>query len=640
MQKQLPKTGSAMSHWRRPFLARPLIVVGSAALLVLLLSGGILIWYLDVQPGHQVIITNGADRWANDTNTTAGSIPFNAPETLQIPVDPAFTAYYRAHAGAKLLGVPVTPGFPIAQGWIQFFTANALLLPGGHQAASTNRSQAEKQIDGLLPDGLKDTHTGIIQLPLLHALLAVGSQVPAGGGLTYADLRDATKADQMKPAPATNSAFPTSASQGFLNQGMFIQTGTRDGQKVGHVIPAPLWAYMTRHDVSPDGWQADFGAPLTDALPFANVQYGVSHRLLIQAFWRGALIMDRDVKDAAGQPLIQPLDTGVAYLKTLTPPAPVLGGRPSIWATGDIGIMSAPNTGIPTAHVGQNFPLRLLGDAQWNAGTLWYHVEWKGPKSSGAGWAPAIGTTFTAPGSAAAWASFDLLSSSLAQYLKSQGATTSAVVYDLTRQQYYMEPNLVNNRYFMGQAIKLPVVLAFLAMREQQGRRPGNEEIELMKTMMQDASDDAGEELYNEIGRALGLKEYLQRIGIAGLEPENDDLVYSVAKPLAMVQLFTLLYEGKVLTGEDRALVFALLQGVQADQQVGVGDTQPQGAAVAVKDGWVVGTDGLWAMNSSGIVTVGGETYIIAVSSAHLPRLEDGQAIARQVCARVAALLP
>ena len=44
----------------------------------------------------------------------------------------------------------------------------------------------------------------------------------------------------------------------------------------------------------------------------------------------------------------------------------------------------------------------------------------------------------------------------------------------------------------------------------------------------------------------------------------------------------------------------------------------------ALKDGWVPGPDGLWAVNSSGIVTLGGETYLIAVHTQHLSALERG----------------
>ena len=58
-----------------------------------------------------------------------------------------------------------------------------------------------------------------------------------------------------------------------------------------------------------------------------------------------------------------------------------------------------------------------------------------------------------------------------------------------------------------------------------------------------------------------------------------------------------------------------------------------------MKDGWVPGPDNLWAMNSSGIVTVGSETYIIAVYTQHENELQDGWNITDHVCGAVGQLL-
>lgn len=307
-----------------------------------------------------------------------------------------------------------------------------------------------------------------------------------------------------------------------------------------------------------------------------------------------------------------------------------------------------------TAQPNQRFPRPLVGLSMLAAlaallsASVWAVGRGAQPDntpmltSGAARWANDHHTTaaripFPAP-DRAAWASFDLLSPDLAQYLASQGNRAAAVVYDLTRQQYYgYHPD---NQYLMGHSVRLPILMAFLAMTEQQHRRPGQEEMKLLTAMMENADEDAGEQIYDEIGRGVGLAEYIDRLGITGLEPDNCEWMYSFAKPLAMVQLLTLLDEGKVLTPQDRQLVFSLLEPAAPNQQIGVGDTRPQGAAVAVKDGWVLGTDNRWAMNTSGIVTVGSETYIIAVYSAHLDSLEEGQTIVRQVSARVAALLP
>ncbi len=106
-----------------------------------------------------------------------------------------------------------------------------------------------------------------------------------------------------------------------------------------------------------------------------------------------------------------------------------------------------------------------------------------------------------------------------------------------------------------------------------------------------------------------------------------------------MVKLLTHLYDGSILTASDRQLALYLMEHIQSNQQAGVGDTAPSGATVAMKDGWVVGPDGLWDMNSSGIVTVGQETYIISVYTQDQYSLENGQAIVRYVCGSVASLL-
>jgi hypothetical protein len=552
---QLPGIIPKKMRWPGLLASRPWVTLGTLAVVVALLGSSA--WLVFPALQQRVTVTNGADRWASDQRATAAAIPFAAPAASQIPIDPAFSAYYQARDGAQTLGAPITPGFATPQGWMQFFTGNALLLPGLHRSAARQGSQAAQQIASLMQNGLQDRHSGVVLLPLLQSLLTLGSQAALeNGGLTYIDLRSATHPDQMTPAPAPGQT-----------QGVFIPEGTRGGQQIGHTIPAALWAYINQRDVSPDGWQTDVGLPLTEAIPFVTVRYGVTHHMLAQAFWRGALVLDRDAS-AGGQPMIQPMDSGVAYLQTV-------------------------NLGAP------------------------------------------ISSASAIPAASAPWAAMSQLSPDLARYLASQGSNTAAVVYDLTRQRSYASD--LSRQYPMGQSIDVPIALAFLAMKEQQGQRPTANELSELQAMM--TTPDVGEALYDAIGRALGLREYLNQIGITGLTPENDDELYTLTHPLAMVQMLTLLEEGKVLNAPDRAFVLSLLKHPAPNQQAGVGDTSPQGASVAMKDGWVMGTDDRWAMNSSGIVTVGGETYVIAVFSAHLNALSDGQEIARQVCARVASLL-
>jgi beta-lactamase class A len=258
---------------------------------------------------------------------------------------------------------------------------------------------------------------------------------------------------------------------------------------------------------------------------------------------------------------------------------------------------------------------------------LWYHVQWSTAQPVGDGWVEDSLLTFDSPGNMASWASFDALLPTLAAYLAGIGGNVDAVVYDTTRQCYYTYN--ASAQFITGSSMKVPIMLTFLAMTEREGREPAENEMYLLTTMIENSNNDSASALYyGEIGGAVGVANYLQSIGVTGLNPDPNAWGYSLITPQSMANLLTLLYDGQILTARDRSLAFFLMEHIEPDQQVGVGDTAPPGAVVAMKDGWLPGPDGLWAMNSSGIV------YIHK-----LKLLEDGQAIARRIFGSVASLL-
>ena len=616
-------------------LPRKMVFISvSLVCLVALLGAGIL---HSVFSQNKTVITDGATRWIGDTTRTAPTFSISVPSSAQAPaVAPQFHGYYTAHAGAQTLGTPITPVFPVSQGWIQYFVSGALLLPN-KQANSTGGM--DEDLTALLRAGLTDQVTGVVLLPLAQSLLTVGSLAQIGGagsGLTYVDLRQAMQPASMVLAPSARKKG--GATQQSAQGATFVQDGTRNGQPLGHLVPAVLWQYINRPSVSPDGWQQDIGKPLTEAIPFTMTVQGQKHSMLAQVFWREIVLVDLGGSAASSQPVVQPAQSGLDYLRTLGPPAIVLGSQRTIWARGDTTLLAAPGAGTATAHVGQQFPLTLLGDVTWNNGTLWYHVKWSAPKSTGQGWAPAVGTTFDSPGKVPAWASFDVLSPDLASYLASIGGNVNAVVYDETRQRYYTYN--AGAQFIMGSSIKVPIMLTFLNMTESQGRAPDDDEMNLLTTMIENSDNDsAGILYYDTEGGAPAVASYLQSIGISGMDPDCCAFGYSLTTPLAMVNLLALLHDGKILTADDRSLALSLMSQIESDQQVGVGDSAPDGATWEMKDGWLPGPDDLWAMNSSGIMTKGGETYIIAVYSQEQNSLEDGQTIVQHVCDAVASLL-
>ncbi|MGH2485669.1 MAG: serine hydrolase, partial [Ktedonobacterales bacterium] len=389
---------------------------------------------------------------------------------------------------------------------------------------------------------------------------------------------------------------------------------------------------------APDGWQTDFGDPLSEALPVTASVQGSVHHLLVQVFWRGIVVEDRSVTDADGDPVVTRLDTGVAYLRTFGPPSVMVRGGTPVWGLADAAALTAPDSGRALAHVGLNFPFTATGETRWTSSGLWYHVRWKTSHSQGDGWMPAIAVTFSTPPAGSPWlASFDALSPDLANYLNSQGPNASVVVYDLTRGQYYTYN--AGSPFIMASSAKVPIMLTFLTMTESQSREPDDNEMYLLTTMIENSDNNSAQALFDEICGAPAMANFLSSVGVGGIAPDPDAWGYSTTTPMAMVQLLTMLQTGKVLTAQDRGLAFNLMENIQSDQQTGVGDTAPAGATVALKDGWVPGPDNLWAMNSSGIVTLGSETYIIAVYTQEQNQLQDGWTITQHVCGGVGQLL-
>ncbi len=584
---------------------------------------------------QQILVTNGSTQWSTDKHTT----PLAAPQILIRPqmlsVSPLFASYYGQNGVAADLGKPLTSAFPVVQGWLQFFNAGALFLP---TTLETYIPQDRKnELGKIISADTRHVTGGIVRLTLLQALLSVGSLAPVGGEgstLTYASLRNATKSQYMVPEQMPASMAANTYTRASMTQSTFIRGGILGGKSVGHVISAPFWSYINSLD--PKHWQQDIGVPLTEALPFTVTENGVLHHMLVQVFSYTGLVVDGD-SSSSDSPAIYPLNIGMDYLRTFGLPDVRLKAKQSLWSQGDSILFDGPGTGHAIAHIGQNSPLVTLGNTQWLNGMLWYNVQWNTTSGTFTGWVDANTVTFTATASAFVQASFDVLSPDLKAYLDDIGPSVGVVLYDVTHSTYYTYNS--STQFIVASSMKVPIMLTFLDSVEQQGREPDDDEMNLLTTMIENSNNDSASTLFEAVGGASGIAGYMQKIGVAGLSPDDDSWGYSLITPQTMVDMLTMLYQGKILNEEHRVLALNFMENIEADQQAGIGDTAPLGATVAMKDGWVTGPDNLWAMNSSGIVTTSKETYIISVYTQEQSSLDDGQAIARHICGTVASLL-
>jgi beta-lactamase class A len=576
--------------------------------------------------------------------TTPARLDFSRATSDPPPVSPLFGAYYASHAGTVFLGTPVTPAYRISQGVVQFFMSGALLLPGGRRETSPGESAIQGDFtdfgdldQAAFADGVSDSSTGIVRLPLLYALLLDGSTLPidgAGSSLTYAGLRNAVETKTLVPEPSERRQQRKGVPrEPIADGGVFITEGSSGSLPVGHTILSNIWSYITRPDISLQGWKTDFGIPLSEARSFAVSQGSSTTHPQIQVFAHAALV----VREGS----IQPLDTGLAFLETLGAPTPLVGSTLNVWGTSawaDTPVLAMPATGTAVLQIGLNYRLTLDGDFRWIQGVLWYKVRWKDGPALGEGWISADETTIVAPGAGSpVWSSFAPFSSQLTHYLAGQGSRVSAVVYDLTGDRYYLFN--VPKLFYMASSVKVPIMLALFSQLEQQHREPNAGEMSLLTTMIENSDNDSAQALFDEIGGAPGLDNFMHAVNIANFSAFQHAWGYSTVSPLAMVRLLALLHDGTILTAEDRGLALGLMENIESDEQVGVGDTVPSGTTIAMKDGWVVAPDELWVMNTSGIVTRGHETYVISVYTQEDSSLEEGWQIAETVCSLAAEKL-
>ncbi len=593
-------------------------------------------------------IPRGASAWVNATAHTPLSAANASFGAQAYPVDPQFAAAYATRGGESALGPAITPSFDSNLGLVQVVANGALLrtsaTPSSNGAATNTDAQADATItpDQLGPelarDGDIDTTSGVEWLPLSHTLLTGGSAATIGGAgsaLTYASLRQATLPVALEPAPSSagkikaNAPLPQTITTGA---NAFVVEGMRDGKLVGHSIPAAIWSYINQAQVAPHGWLRDIGEPLTEPLSVTTTgSDGQPHHLLAQAFWQTIIISDVDAPQAT---TMEPV--GLDYLRTFGAPAahPTAGAR--LWTTQDGSLRTSPGASAVAVGLNSNAPITLTGSAQWEQGALWYAANWSTPSRHGSAWIPATALSATQP-SGPATAGFDALSPSLVSYLGGFDSDVGAVVYDVTRNTVYSyQPT---QRFIMASSAKVPLLVSYLTMIESQGRGPNSYEMSVMSAMIENSDNNAAQVIYDTIGYDAGQQAYMHSWGITDYTSDPNGWGWGQWSPSDMAHLLTLLQQGKVLNSSDRALAFQLMESIESDQRFGVGDTAPANATVAMKDGWVTGPDGAWAVNTSGIVTVGKETYIITVYTGEQNSFGSGQDIVNHVCGAVAKAL-
>jgi beta-lactamase class A len=309
------------------------------------------------------------------------------------------------------------------------------------------------------------------------------------------------------------------------------------------------------------------------------------------------------------------------------------------WTTRSLALLArAGDDRSVSVHVGKAFPLELTARHRTLGRDIWAEARWKTPGRSGTAWIPLDAVTRTDPERTPS-ASLDALDADLYRYVRSFGTRVGVQVWDRTGGMIYTHN--ASRRYLVASSIKVEILAWFLSTVERQGREPTARERSLLAAMIRRSDNAAAGYFYDLLGEAPGMTAYMKRIGVSGLtaSPAWRGWGWGTITPAAQVRVFDLLRQGKLLNAKHTKYALDLLRRVIPEQRIGVGTTAPKGADVAMKVGWVTGPDDLWVMNSSGIVTYDGVTYVIAVYTDRDATLEEGFEIVEHVCGAIADAL-
>ena len=209
-------------------------------------------------------------------------------------------------------------------------------------------------------------------------------------------------------------------------------------------------------------------------------------------------------------------------------------------------------------------------------------------------------------------------------------------VYIPATDQYYLHN--ASQEFPMASSMKIPIMLTMLSQVEKQNRPLTDGEAQQLEAMIESSDNDAAESLYQEVGAASGVMNFLNSHELYGIIPDPNTWGTSTASTQAMVDLLSALSAGELLSATGTAYALSLMQNVVPDQRFGIGDTAPRGSIVSMKNGWLLLDQG-WAVNSSGIVQTPRITYILSVYTMGGTSQEGSMRIISTICRQIATAL-
>jgi hypothetical protein len=233
----------------------------------------------------------------------------------------------------------------------------------------------------------------------------------------------------------------------------------------------------------------------------------------------------------------------------------------------------------------------------------------------------------------------DPFSAAVTGYLAGRAGTVLAAIDDLRTGQTW---TLGSGRpQPTGSLVKVDILQTLLA-RQPLGLSAADQA--RARSMIENNVNAPATVLWNQIGRAAGLRSYNASVGLQQTTPSTCLVCagfgwpgwgLTTTTPSDQLLLLRQLVDGTLLSPASRSYVVSLMKNVEPDQRWGVSAGVPPGVQVALKNAWVPltppNTD--WQINSEGWISGDGRNYLIAVLSTGNPDEQYGIDTINTLCA-------
>lgn len=193
------------------------------------------------------------------------------------------------------------------------------------------------------------------------------------------------------------------------------------------------------------------------------------------------------------------------------------------------------------------------------------------------------------------------------------------------------------HRFHTASIVKADILASLLLQHQQAGTALDSDELGLASQMIEESSDDAANDLWNDVGGSAGVAQADTLLGLRHTTPGSGVCwgLTSTTVPDQLRLLTDLTSSRSPLSAASRSFELGLMRHVQADQAWGVTAAATAGTSPAVKNGWLPDPV-LWDINSIGVIRSNGQVVLVAVLSDGQPTESAG--IAQDQAAATAAV--